>query len=1104
MIELSMVRLINWYAFHNITAPFGEFTLVAGRNGNGKSVLLDAIKYALYGDTVFNKSTENKGSRTVTSYTRGLLDATAGSYMRPADKVPNVYTHIVLEMYEKELDRYFILGTVIETNSGNGFVTQRYVIEGKRLSEVEHTYREGELLLVFNASQLQKKYGFKMMSATEGLGKFMQRTGLRLNEGQLAAFRRKLRSVMSYDPDAKIDQFIRECVLEEKKVDFSKLIETKNNIDTLTGTFEAIDGEINELENILSLFEDLNRKNNILFADNVKIAYQRLLKCQEKAKTTERAMDIARRQKEEDEKRRIILNQKDSTTSSALHKAEYNRDQMDCSKAIREAEEAFQEADERREQLAAEKKTLLEQQNRISELINWCCEEQIKIVEKEILSSLTLESYSGPQKESSVENFVNQLKECRDKILAEMTRTEDAIRQNEEEQRKYQQIIDDCNAKKTTFSEIPDWVSLKEKINREFQKRGIAAEARFACEYVIGLADEAWRDTIEGYLGQRRYTILVEPAYYDIADDILNASKNKYAHLFNTKLLMKKTIHPVEDSVAKMIEVRNPVARQYFDYQLGRFHATTIDQVRKFENAMSKEGRVAVAMDGYFIRTDRIRYYYLGQETIELNRRRAEKKLELLREEQRGTQEHLRGKKEKKSYLDTQMDLIGTCNYNACQEYEKVSVECSRKESELQRLKEEQKNNTEYIHLVEIVSDLEKKIAAIKQAEQDVEKDIAHQEAAYEKNRDDHQTAIENMEQSETQLSEYRLQNNMAYGKVIQDYQKYLENGETGSGGILKDRPRAERLQNEIKGKLQEAQYEYNARRSPENRLPVTEASQASYQSRKDRIWMDDRQEIQAKLREQTGRYQAIFKNEFVLTVLKSCEAARSDLKLINAELARLDFKSVYEFEVRYIKDGSDYEKILEYARYLKEREELGTADGQMTFDTLTSYSDDRGDELEEEMKKIINRIVSSDDREKIERYADYRNYMNYEILISNDVLNKAKLSKQSGFNSGAEVQIPYILILLSALLMIYNDKNNSTRLVFIDEPFAKMDPVNVKIMLRFMKAQKLQMVFCAPDKTDVIGEECNVVLPVLRRQQSLMEIGIVEMHEDISERDRS
>ena len=117
MIELSKIRLINWYGFSSNSAPIGLFTLIAGKNGNGKSVMLDAIKYALFGDTIFNKSTENKGSRTIVSYTRGLLDATEGSYMRPADKEPNVFTHIVLEMYERDLDRYFVLGTVIETNS---------------------------------------------------------------------------------------------------------------------------------------------------------------------------------------------------------------------------------------------------------------------------------------------------------------------------------------------------------------------------------------------------------------------------------------------------------------------------------------------------------------------------------------------------------------------------------------------------------------------------------------------------------------------------------------------------------------------------------------------------------------------------------------------------------------------------------------------------------------------------------------------------------------------------------------------------------------------------------------------------------------------------
>ena len=141
---------------------------------------------------------------------------------------------------------------------------------------------------------------------------------------------------------------------------------------------------------------------------------------------------------------------------------------------------------------------------------------------------------------------------------------------------------------------------------------------------------------------------------------------------------------------------------------------------------------------------------------------------------------------------------------------------------------------------------------------------------------------------------------------------------------------------------------------------------------------------------------------------------------------------------------------------------------------------------------------MESNDKDKIEYYADYRNYMTYEILLTNDVLTKAKLSKQSGYNSGAEVQIPYMLILLSALLMIYNDKSSSTRLVFIDEPFAKMDPTNVKIMLGFMKEQNLQMIFCAPDKTELIGNECEVVLPVLRIQSDLMEIGVVEMHKGV------
>ena len=1098
MVKLKQIRLVNWYGFNQITVPVGMFTLIAGKNGNGKSVLLDAIKYALYGDTVFNKSTENKGSRTVPSYTRGLLDATAGTFMRPADKMPNVYTHIALEMEEVELEKTFILGTTIDTDSGNGFKTQRYVIENKTLQDINHTYERDGLTIPYSALEFQKLNGLKMMDVKEGLSKFMQRTGLRLNEEQLAAFRRKLRSIISYNPDAKIDQFIRESVLEEKKVDFSKLVAAKNNIDALNRNFAIIDAEIKELEGIIALFEELTRAKNVILADDVKIAYRRFLKCQKTLEETSRNMESATKQIEEDEKKLEANAIREKEARAAYNSAKNNRDSLDCAKAIVEAEEFLQKAQDEKNLLKKEKEVLCEFQTKVSELVAWFIKEQGKVPQQNVLSSLTLDSVTWGEKKSAVDTFLSEIIKYRDEILGKITRISDLVKINNDSQAMCQQIIDACEAKKTTFSEIPEYVALKNEINKEFEKRGIQSEARLACEYVLGIKEERWRDVIEGYMGGRRYTILVEPEYYDIADDILNASKYRYAHLFNTKLLMRKEINLVEDSVVQFIDVKNQVAKKYFDYQLGRFHATTIDKIRNYENAMSQEGRVSVAMDSYFIRFDRIKFYCLGQEAIELNRIRAVKKLEQLKIEYIELKEEIDAEKSKMSYLDTERAFFGDYNYNACEEYEAALVNCSKKEQELTTLREAQKNNMEYMQLTQRVGELEQELSNIEALRESIRSDMLDMQLTYKINKDGHERASKDKKDIEEELNELKFINNVVYRNATEAYDKFIANGNNGPGGTLADRKRSERKLREAGENLRGSQAAYNASRTNDNHLPMDDKSIAVYQARKDRIWMDDRQEIQAKLKEQTRRYEDIFKKEFVLVVLKSCEAARDDLKLINAELARLKFKAKYEFDVKYVKDGSDYEKILGYARYLKEREELGTANGQMTLDSMTVYSDDEGNDLEKDIEQIINRIVESNDKDKIEHYADYRNYMTYEILMTNDVLTKSKLSKQSGYNSGAEVQIPYMLILLSALLMIYNDKNNSTRLAFIDEPFAKMDPTNVKIMLGFMKEQNLQMIFCAPDKTELIGNECEVVLPVLKTQPDLMEIGIVEMHQEV------
>ncbi len=1099
MILLKKVRLINWYGFSNVTAPIGFFTLIAGKNGNGKSVMLDAIKYAAYGDTVFNKSSESKGSRTLSSYTRGLLDATAGTYMRPADRVPNVYSHIVLEYSDDVEDKSFLLGTVIETSAANNCQTYRYVMDRTVMEQMEHTYEEDGITMPCSASFLQKKYRLTLMNREQGLPKFLQMTGLKLNLSQLPTYLRKLRGIMSYDPNARIDRFIRESVLEERNVDFGKLIEAKENIERLNASFEIISQEIGELDEILGEYDTWEGERNRLLADDIRIVYKKRNDLKREIDRQTREREVAQRRKEDLGREMELLDVRRKEIDGQLVQARVSLERLDSMRMIAEESRKL-------EGLEAEKKTLMDLcrklehfQTVVSELMNQFFEEEEPIEDQKVLSSLCGNEYTAAEKAEAAARFKQKIGERYDRLVM---RTADIERELAELNRSLDaqhRIIEDCKKHRSTFAQIPEYVGLRDEINREFEKRNIRSKARFACEYVIGLKDEAWRDAIEAFLGPRRYTILVEPQYYDIADDVLNRSNHRYAHLFNTKLLMKKKVRVEDDSVVFQLEIKHPVAKRYFDYQLGRMHAVELNDVKEYENAISREGRVSVAMDSYFLRFDRLRAYYLGQKTFELNRLRAEKEISRLGEDKKARLVEKQKLEDRKARMAQDRELFREYDYDAHRKYQTAAENARAARVQLERLKKAQENNQEYLELNELVGRLSDEQKAV-QSEYGLKlQEKSGQDSTIVRCAEKIEVKSAELNEQEECYRKYQIEHYTIVQRTVEAYEKYLENGKKGTGGLLAEetRRRITRSIEQHKSLLMQKQADYNAKHTGRT-LPRGTEGREQYAGRRERIWMDNLQEIRQKLKEQTRRYEDIFKNEFVLTILKSCERAREDLRQINGELAKLDFAAKYQFDVHYVKDGSEYAKVIEYARYLDEREQLGgNAEGQMTFDMLTSVSDEEGEQLEKEMKQIINRIIEKNSEETIARFADYRNYMNYEILISNQILDRAKLSRQTGFNSGAEVQIPYLLILSSALLLIYNQRVNSTRLVFIDEPFAKMDPGNVKLMLKFMREQKLQVIFCSPDKTESIGNECEVILPALRVRADSMQLGIVQFHEE-------
>lgn len=1098
---LRNIHLNNWYGFSNTTIPISEnLTLISGENECGNSTILDAIKYAYTGDTQFNKANSGYntgvGKRNLVSYTRCLVDASAGIYARPADKIPVVYTHIALEYFDQINENPFVLGVVIETAVTDIRGTYWYAMDGKTMADISFVYEEDSVKKPYDASGFQKRHGVQMKSKKEGITLFMQMIGLKLPYQGVLKYQRKLRSIMAYNPAAKIQEFIKESVLEEHNINFDKLKEAKKNIEQINGSLEQINQELQDLDSILADYDEHDKKALQLKVDDIKIKYKDLVQCQrvileeeefiKKNSITCKNLEkiIYEQNQEIDEIDRVY-----SETRSALR-------QLDVSKAIEVSKQLCDAYEEQLTKLNAEKDKLEKFQKQAQNLVAQLSELGSTIQNDNMVGMLTSKSVDAAEKQRFIDLLKKEIQDCRDRLIEKNSLMKNELETIRIECVDQSQIIDNCNKNKPDYSDVQGQIELMKEINYEFKKRGIHEEAHMACEYVVELTDEKWRNAIEAFLGIHRYAIIVSKDVFEVANTILDKSRYRYVELVNTKRLMARNMECEEDSVFHYLTIKNETAANYFKFWLGRIHAVEIEKVYNYDNAMSMEGKLSRNMAVTYINARKIKSYCLGSQAIELNRAVAEKKLRELESKEKEILIEQKCLCDKSNYLQAGLECFKEFHLNAHKEWVKVSDDLTEEKRNYKDLLEAQKNNAEFMALNERVSELENQLGAKKKVrDENIKKKTILETTISEKEK----TIIgyktkENVKQGE--LDEEKIVNNSAVEKAIEEYDQYLA-GNNQNGGLMvhATKERMDRRVRELEGNINGKQQAYNNRKQEVDKLPIGLECEGDYQRRRGKIWIDDLQSIQQKLKEQTITYERIFKREFVLNIYETAKDARNDIFDINKELRKLQFSTKYQFEVKMLSDNSDYAKILRYAEYLKETNNI--SDGQMSFTSLMGYENDEVETREREIRDIINKIIEHNDIAEIKKFADYRNYMSYEIIINNDEVKDGKLSKQVGYNSGAGTQIPYTLILSAALSMLYNVRINSARLIFIDEPFEKMSDHNIKLMLDFFKTQNFQVIFCAPpNKLESIGSECGVIIPVLKISNDNMQIGKVKFYE--------
>jgi predicted transcriptional regulator len=743
-----------------------------------------------------------------------------------------------------------------------------------------------------------------------------------------------------------------------------------------------------------------------------------------------------------------------------------------------------------------EKSKLENFQKQMQEIVIQLSELGVTVQNDNALGKLTSKSLEVAEKQRCIDWLKEQIQECRDKLIEKNALLSKELKNVQNECTEQNNIIESCNKNRMNYSDIQEQVELINEINRELKKRGIREEAHMAYEYVIELKDENWRNAIEAFLGIHRYAVIVSRELFDIANAVLDKSKYRYVELVNTRRLMSREMDCEEDSVFHYLAIQNETAANYFKFWLGRIHAVNIEDVPNYDNAMSKEGKLSRNMAVTYINTRKIRNYCLGSQAIELNRKAAEKRLRELESNEKEILLEQKDLHNKSEYLKAGLACFKEFNLNSHKEWAKVSEDLNDERGHYKDLLEAQKNNAEFMALNERVSILGSQLdSKKKERDENIKQKTILETMTLEKEKTIKTSKVKEIEKQE-ELDEERIASNSAVEKAIEEYDAYLS-GDNKNGGLMvyDTKMRVDRRVRELEGNINGKQQAYNNRKQEADRLPVGLNCEADYQRRRGKIWIDDLQGIQQKLKEQTITYERIFKREFVLNIYNAAKEAKDDISDINKELRKLQFSTKYQFDVKMLNDNSDYAKILRYAEYLQETNNM--SDGQMTFTSLMGYENDEVETREKEIRDIINKIIEHNDISEIKKFADYRNYMSYEIIINNDEVKDGKLSKQVGYNSGAGTQIPYTLILSAALSMLYNARVNSVRLIFIDEPFEKMSDHNIKLMLDFFKNQDFQVIFCAPpNKLESIGSECGVIIPVLKYSNDNMQIGEIRFHE--------
>ena len=642
MKKLKKILLINWLYFSKEIIEVGDINFLTGKNGAGKSTVIDALQIVLLGETNarnFNQAANEKSQRTLDGYLRADMDENNPYSRRGKD----FSSYIACEFQDDVVGSSFVTGVVFDCRSDgsrqerfficvgtlpeNGFVENGEAMEIPALRRfLKQNYVKAEIY------DTQKEYRRNMLSRWN------------VHNEQVL---RMMKKAVSFRPIVDIQKFITENICDiPEKPDIEAMQQNIRDYKRHEMLAQRQEEKLTALQEIGRLYREMNQA-----IDRWRV--QSFLVLWSKKEMEQAQIDRFELEKRDSTTELAAIEKSIMTISDRIAQKENRRRELDLACA---QSSVFQEE----EKLRNRKQALLDEQKRLMQdlqslaleikkesfQLNGLCDSVLKQNTEEVLlpvqeaAESVLKTYSLFVSGSyEIFSYSSAPFESAQQAAAELTKTirnalhiaEDRLAELKEEQDQKRTVL--ANLRKDIKDYPRGLLQLKDRLESELNSR-IGSPVRIdILADVLELADERWRGAVEGYLNAQKFYLLVDPAYYKSTLLIFDRIKKEFGFAsFGLvdigKLRERETIRPRDDSLARKVDTDNKLARSYIDYLLGRVVCCEkAEQLRNFKTAITVDG---LLYQGYVVRSIRRELMddaFIGRYAVSLRVSRLEEEL---------------------------------------------------------------------------------------------------------------------------------------------------------------------------------------------------------------------------------------------------------------------------------------------------------------------------------------------------------------------------------------------------------------------------------------------------------------------------------------------